>query len=633
MTSTLDRLAAELRRIDGKGYGAYKDLRGAWYVCASTGTRVLLDRVQGDPYAAPSRIRVRVPAAAARWDPALHGTPDRARALADHLARRVGALVASRRLDSRTGFGGGGWGGAKGGDVVFDAPGQQVLNRTSVLLVWRGAGGGDDDASGGPPPLSSSGGILSWIELRLGLGLPARGRSVLGQWATELLCGALPALARDALWSDRHDPATVSGHVTSVEDQAALRRSLRDRGLVAFVADGSVLPRASGADDAPMEEEAAVPFRSPPSLRVELPLPSGGTVSGMGVRPGVTLIVGGGFHGKSTLLAAISRGVYDHCPGDGRCRVVADPTACAIRAEDGRYVGRVDVSTFIGDLPGGKSTRTFETRDASGSTSQAAATLEAVEAGARLLLVDEDTAASNFMVRDRRMQRLVPRDQEPIRPFLYQVRSLFEGGPTFGGGVSTVLVVGGSGDWLDAADCVVAMDDYRASDVTDRARAVAAELPTSALQGDDFAGGHASAPEDPSRFAFCPGPARRPRLERFDTAYDGRPGDRAKLFSRSSVAIGSVELDLSALSQLASASQTRGIADAIVHARRSRCADRPTLSVLLDRLEADLDGPGGLDALAPPGDLRNDVARPRRMEMAAALNRLRGLEWEQVPLG
>ena len=340
-----------------------------------------LDHAQADPYASPSRARVQVGAAAAGFAPELFSTPARARALCDWLARAFGARVAGQRLDVRS-DGGGSWHGAKGGEVHMDAPAQHVLERTAVVLR-RGPGG-----------------ALEAVEARFTVALPAQGRSVLGRWAWDILGVAVPQLAQETLVAAKHDPAGLLAHCLSVENQHELRQSLRAHGLVAFVRDGAVLPRESGASDRPLGT-AAVPFASPDELRVELPLHNGGAVTGMGIKAGVTLIVGGGFHGKSTLLAALKAGCYDHVPGDGREFVAVDPAAMAIRAEDGRCVGDADVSSFIANLPQGKDTRRFSTADASGSTSQAAATVEAVEAGARCLLLDEDTCATNFMVRLR----------------------------------------------------------------------------------------------------------------------------------------------------------------------------------------------------------------------------------------
>ena len=165
-------------------------------------------------------------------------------------------------------------------------------------------------------------------------------------------------------------------------------------------------------------------FVSPSSMEVTLNLPNHGPLKGMGIPKGITLIVGGGYHGKSTLLEALELGVYNHIAGDGREYVITESDAVKIRAEDGRSIKSADISLFINDLPNGKDTCCFYTEDASGSTSQAANVMEAIETGSRLLLIDEDTSATNFMIRDELMQRVVKRSQEPITPFIERVQWL-----------------------------------------------------------------------------------------------------------------------------------------------------------------------------------------------------------------
>ncbi len=249
-----------------------------------------------------------------------------------------------------------------------------------------------------------------------------------------------------------------------------LRNQLSERGLVAFVANGSILPRLSGASDKPMKE--AIPFESPESLCVEMTAPNQGKITGLGIRKGVTLIVGGGFHGKSTLLHAIEKSIYNHIPGDGRERIVCDTNAMKIRAEDGRCVHNLNLSNYINHLPNGSDTENFVTQDASGSTSQAAWLQESIESGASSLLIDEDTSATNFMIRDERMQLLVEKAAEPITPLVDRVKQLNEML-----NVSTVIVMGGSGDYLDVADTVIQMHNYQAVDVTEKAKQVVVAHP------------------------------------------------------------------------------------------------------------------------------------------------------------
>ncbi|MFQ5458702.1 MAG: ABC-ATPase domain-containing protein [Myxococcota bacterium] len=538
--------------------------RGAFF-------RLLIDHVQPDPFARPTRLRVRIPSRDAGFPPALHDTATRRTALADLLARKLaGALAGPER---------------EHGSGVFEvnAGAQTVIPRTAVLIEGQN------------------------IEARFTLGLPARGRRVLGGGAATLLCERLPRAIKASLLASAFPPEEPLAWVRASDDQQALRAALAPRGLVAFVANGAILPRRSGIDDRPLEEDA-VPFQSPPPLEVEIPLPDGRSVRGMGIRRGVTVIVGGGYHGKSTLLSALARGVYDHIPGDGREQVITLPDAVKVRAESGRSVAGVDLRPFLGALPGGRDTANFRTANASGSTSQAAGILESLEMGARLLLLDEDTCATNFMVRDARMQALVPDALEPITPFVDKVRALFDGR-----GVSTVLVMGGSGDYLDVADCVIRMDNYRAGDVTDRAREIAADYP--------------SKRKSPATGPFGEITARRPdpaslRASRGhrDVRIDAR-GPHTLMYGRSAI-------DLSASEQIEEAAQTRAIGWAI-HLMASR--HLRGAGSLREAVEATADEMRrrGLDVLTPHPF--GDLALPRALEIAGAVNRMRQLRIARAP--
>lgn len=466
----------------------------------------------------------------------------------------------------------------------MESPGQEVLETTAIQITAEGA-----------------------VEARFRVGLPARGRRIQGRGCAELLLETVPAVVWNSLRAEAFEARDLLHHAETNEDADALRAGLAQRGLVAFVADGAILPRRSGVDDRPLESDDVVPFESPPELRVTLPTPNGGTVTGLGIPEGVTLIVGGGFHGKSTLLRALERGVYNHRPGDGRERVVTTPDAVKVRAEDGRSVASVNISPFIGTLPGGRDTRSFSTRDASGSTSQAAAIVEALEVGASALLMDEDTSATNFMIRDRRMQILVPRAGEPITPFIDRVRHLHSDL-----GVSSILVVGGSGDYLDVADTVIAMRDYRATDVTGRAMEVAREYPT---------GRRPETPE-PLREALS-GPDRIPLPESLEAAASPG-GGRMKLRVRGEdgISFGSEEIDLGGVDQLVSRCQTRALSEALVLARRRVVDGKRSMARVVDEVMAILEREG-LDALGHGHD--GDLAAFRRHEFAAALNRLRTL--------
>jgi predicted ABC-class ATPase len=441
------------------------------------------------------------------------------------------------------------------------------------------------------------------LEVRFTVNLPARGRTILGHQALTLLCEAVPAIADQSLRYRALQRSELERHLNVVEDQESLRQWLLERNLVAFVADGALLPRRAGNDDRPLDTPPLVHWQSPSSLAIEVNLPHAGRVRGTGIPRGVTLIVGGGYHGKSTLLKALIRGVYDHIPGDGRELVVTDARAVAIRAEDGRRVEKVTITPFIANLPYGRSTTQFCSDDASGSTSQAANIIEALEVGAQVLLIDEDTSATNFMVRDRRMQELIAKTQEPITPFIDRVRQLYDQL-----GVSSVLVIGGVGDYLDVADTVIHMDAFRPYDVTERAHAIAAAWPESAqrrYEGD----AHWELPQ--------PRPVRRESLS-------PRRGQREKVRARGVRAIqyGTEEIDISYVEQIVDASQSRYIADCLQHAYHHLADDRRTVRELVEHIEA-LVQEKGLDVLQP--HIAGDRAWARPFEVAAALNRLRTL--------
>jgi predicted ABC-class ATPase len=560
------RLRETLRRLDGKGYGAYKDLRGAYDFERCT---LFIDHVQGDPFAAPSRLRARVPQTVAQFPAELFSNRPRRIALEDYLTRAfAGACPRHPKRDRGSG---------KSGEISTAHCSQEVLERSSCRIT------------------------SDWVELRFFLGLPAFGRRIAGRQAEEIFFGDLPEIVSTSLIHSSHPAAEVQRHVETVEDAQALRAALAERQLVAFVADGAVLPRESGVSDRPLPDDV-VAFESPESLRLQLSGPNCGQVTGMGILEGVTLVVGGGYHGKSTLLNAISRGVYDHLPGDGRERAVTHADAAKIRAEDGRFIEKVDISPFISNLPFGRDTRSFSTANASGSTSQAANIIEAIEAGARVLLLDEDTSATNFMIRDERMQALVAKEKEPITPLIDTIRALYQER-----GVSSILVMGGSGDYFDVADKVIMLDHYRPLDVSERAKQIAAQHRTG--RRTEF-GGHFT---DLRTRIPLPG------------GVQARRGSRVKIRARGedTISFGREQIDLSAVEQIVEQSQVRACGW-IIHQAAERLFDgKRSLPELLDLIDGELDEKG-LEAMLP--HLAPDFARPRRHELAAALNRLRTLQ-------
>lgn len=561
----LPQLAATLQRLDRKSYPAYKQIVSAYDAEAFV---LHIEHAQGDPFADPSRLRADVPARAAALPDWALRTPTRRRAAADFLNRRLAeALGAVAR--PRTGSG-------KSGDLTVLQPGQQVLTRASMAVHEDGS-----------------------VTARFRAGLPADGRRIIGSAAAELLTVAVPTAVRGALLFSALSPEALGAHLECVEDSVALREQLESRGLVAFIADGAALPRRSGVDDRPLAE-GVVPFESPAALRVELETPNAGPLQGLGIPSGVTLIVGGGYHGKSTFLEAIERGIYDHVPGDGRERVVALSGAVKVRAEDGRRVTGTDISNFIAGLPAGGDTARFQTLNASGSTSQAAAIVEALEVGAHCLLLDEDTSATNFMIRDARMQALIEKDQEPITPFIDRARQLHDRL-----GVSTVVVVGGSGDYFDVADTVIAMRSYRPGDVTAEAAEVAERLPTRrASEGGSWR------------------PIRPRELD--PTSIHASRGRRAlsiRVRSVDRVEFGTEVVDLGGVEQLVEEAQSRAIAYAVARAADRARRDGITLGEAVGAVEAEIEREG-LQVVHPHAIGELSAFRP--FELMAFVNRLRG---------
>ena len=389
---------------------------------------------------------------------------------------------------------------------------------------------------------------------------------------------------------------------TCAADGDALRGQLADHDLVAFVADGSRLPRHSGIDDRPLQSHA-ISWQSPPSLRVELEQADGTRITGTGIRRGVTAIVGGGFHGKSTLLDALRMGVYEHVPGDGREGVVCDETAVSIRAEDGRRISGVDLSPFIGPLPQGRRTDHFTSDDASGSTSQAAAIVEALEIGSRLLLIDEDTAATNFMIRDQRMRQLIGDQQEPITPFIDRV------GQLAATGTSTIVVTGGSSDYLSVADTVIAMEEYRPVDVTERAHEL---VP---LTGNTVGAWPATRGRIPLPQSLNPRRGRRERSVRARTRHE--------------LEVGRTFLDLSALGQLVDESQTRALGQALLHIHQHYLGEHLDVAQICAAVLDDIRSEGW--SVLTQDRFQPDLAQFRAFELSATLNRLRTLQVEPAP--
>ncbi|OLO66257.1 ABC-ATPase domain-containing protein [Actinomyces oris] len=559
-------LVGHLHALDGRSYAAYKAIVGRYR--APAGWFLHIDRVQSDPYAPPTRIHLDVPTD-------LHGLEllDEADLLADADRRLAVGDLLTRELHA----------GFRGTALSIASPGQEILQRSSVIVR----------------PGEKKEGTGWTLEIRARLALPAQGRSIQGHEASRIVGRDLVRELEEAmdLTGERGD--RLVHHVATLEDHRALTAEVASNGWVAFLADGSVLPRRSGVSDEPLD--GGVPLQAPDSMAATVELPHAGTVRGTAVEAGVNVIVGGGYHGKSTLLSAIERGVYPHVPGDGRELVATVPDAVKVRAADGRAVTGVDLTPFISHLPAGRDTSSFTTRNASGSTSQAASIIEAVEAGATTLLLDEDTSATNLLIRDSRMRELVAAEREPITPLVDRITALFRRR-----GVSTVMVMGGSGDYLDVADRVLLMDAYHLRDVTEQARRVVADQPRPLTGLEDFAEPRQRVPE--------PAPPRTRR---------GPVRTRAQ--GTSTLVLDREDIDISDVGGVTDPGQAEAIAYALRALLEQRFDGVSPLRECLDDLEALLDDEG-LDALTDERERPAFLVRPRMVDVAAAVSRYRKLE-------
>ena len=555
-----------LDRIDHRGYPAYKDTKGQYQF---QGYIFSIDHVQGDPFASPSKVSVQVKGSTAGFPEELYKGRHQRAALQDEMTRQFYHAIQKYAFRAK--------GSGKSGLISVSKCGQEVLERTACEINPKN---GD-------------------VKLRFEVGFPANGRTINARELEKIVFGFLPKCVEQSLFYKNCDKKRVRSIIDLAEDQQYIRDELEKKNLIAFVANGAILPRESGVSDKPMK--GAVRFQSPKEMEVTMKLPHKGEISGMGIRRGITLIVGGGYHGKSTLLKALELGVYNHIQGDGREYVITKDDAMKIRAEDGRSIKKTDISMFINDLPNGKDTRGFYTEDASGSTSQAANVIESMEAGASVMLIDEDTSATNFMIRDELMQRVIHRDMEPITPFIDRILELYQEY-----GISTVIVAGSSGAYFHIADTIIQMDRYEPKEITKLAKETAKDFP--AMSGMEK-------PAEKPVFVRCPRQGR-----------GFKPNDRIKMktMGKEMVQINRETIDLRYVEQLADAEQVSALGYCVRYAEKHLFQGKDTIQNVVDKLEEKICREG-LSSLCESTASVANLALPRRQEIFACLNRYRGL--------
>lgn len=586
MKQSIQQLTKTLREIDNKSYPAYKQLKGRYDMRDFT---LMIDHVQGDPFASPSMISVEVSEQKAAFPKELYDTAEKKIALEDWLLRLFAEEIRKYSFQAK--------GSGKSGFMGAVMPGPEILNRTGCEISHEGV-----------------------ALVRFEMGFPANGRRINSRELEKMLTQFLPKIVSKTLFYDKNKETQFRYVAELAEDQNYIRQELRNRNLVAFVANGAILPRESGVSSRPMKN--AVAFESPKSLEVTLNLPNKGALKGMGIPQGITMIVGGGFHGKSTLLKALEVGVYNHIGGDGREYVITDDTAVKLRAEDGRSIQKVDISMFINNLPNGKNTSCFSTEDASGSTSQAANVVEAMEAGSRVFLIDEDTSATNFMIRDELMQKVVHSEMEPITPFSLRVRQLYGAAH-----ISTILVVGSSGSYFYQADHIIQMKDYRPEDITERAKSVAQEFATPNKNNSDMKGeseisdeiilDNAKKEEQASEILLPDFSKVRTWLRKPDV----RDRVKMKVMGKDSISINKETIDLRYVEQLVDTGQLAGLANVVWYIRKNLLLEKMSMTEAVNQVEALLQGSGFEKICA--GRVPGNLTVPRRQEIFACLNRWR----------
>ncbi|WP_294401122.1 ABC-ATPase domain-containing protein [uncultured Clostridium sp.] len=552
--------------INGKSYGAYKSLSDKYdfknYVLS-------IDHVQGDPFASPSKLQIIINQKASKFPLNLFDTDYKRVALEDYLTRLFYSNI--NKFSSRV------FGSGKSGLISISRCDAEIIERTAVIVSQKE------------------------IQARFEVGFPARGRTVLSKELEKILFEFLPQIVDNTLIYDNLNKSAIKRKIELSEDQNFIRKYLKENDYVAFIANGSVLPRESGISTKPLKN--GLKFKSPQSMEIEINLPFKGKLKGMGIKKGITLFVGGGYHGKSTVLKALELGVYNHIEGDGREYVITDESALKVRAEDGRFITNTDISLFINNLPNSKDTKKFSTDNASGSTSQAANIIEGIEADTKLFLIDEDTSATNFMIRDDVMQQLVSQEKEPITPFIEIVKSLYDKL-----GISTILVVGSSGDFFDIADTIVQMDSYEPKDVTSKAKSLSRGCVLERIKN--------SSPNLSINFDK--------KVKTGSITY-GPKGVKIKTLGKDGLSINKDIIELRFIEQIVDSEQVNSLGYIMKFAEDNIINNNKTIIEVVDEVLKYI-SENGLISISPVRYGMGSLALPRKQEIIACFNRYRNLK-------
>lgn len=567
--NTKQDLQQELKKIDHKSYSLYKNLTGQYQF----GDFIFsIEKVQGDPFAAPSRVRVTIPRSTHGFPKELYQEKVTKTALEDAILRCWNREV--RSLNTRQ------MGSGNSGKIAVCPCGQEVIERMAVSIEKE------------------------QIQGRFLIGFPAKGRSIFADALGDILFQILPNMVKKVFCYTSYKPNELEENKKLALDQKYIREQLDSLGLIAFIGDGAVLPRESGVSQRPLKN--AISFQSPESQKITLELPYHGAMTGMGIKKGITVVVGGGYHGKSTLLNAIEAGVYNHIKGDGREFVITESTATKIRAEDGRSICKTDIQMFINHLPNQKDTKVFSTENASGSTSQSANMIEALEAGANTFLIDEDTSATNFMVRDHVMEEIVLKEKEPITPFINRAKALYEQQ-----GISTVIVVGSSSAYFTVADTVLQLDSYKVKDIKEQVDKVIGKYPNMWINTCEK----------------LPDVDFHRKIKQIDMSYKGRDL-KIKTMGTDTICLNKENIDVRYLEQLIDSGQTVAIGYLLKYAMEKLVDNKKTMQEIINKLFGLIEEKG-FSYLIPKGYAAGFPVLPRPQEVFFAWNRFRELKIER----
>jgi predicted ABC-class ATPase len=553
-----------LAEIDGKPFSEYERLIGdfdfARYVIKCS--KIEMARDGENPV-----FNIRVPQSIAELPGHLYDSPVRRTALEDYLTRNLCAVTGRIARFNESGW--------ARRNIIIAEPGQKILPRTSVAVTKE------------------------YIDARIRIALPYKvyvsgERLVDGEMARKVFFEDLPEIVSSSIFCCNLDLGAAEEFVNGMEDADRVRQTLATLGLVGFVGEGSLLAREQGSDEPDLSHIA--PFEVADDARTEIDVPNAGKIAGLGIPAGLTVVLGDAANGRKDFMSALAAGVFNHIPGDGRETVITVSDAVQVAVDRDRVVQEVNITPFLTESENGNPA-SYSTRSADSFISQAAATIEALEVGARVLIVDENTSASAFLTTDARVAGLL--GATPRASLAQRARQMVDE-------LGISLVIGGENlvaEYIPIADTVLKVEDFQVTNITEEAKALNLALP----------------PEAPV-VNLAPMLARSRWI--MPSSIDAAVGSKDVVISAldlNAIQFGRSVIELDSVPQIADESQTLTIGLLLYYAKLRYMQEGYPLREMLDMIDRDLSSEG-LGTISR--DLRGDLARPRRYELAAALNRL-----------